>query len=135
MLKIHRAKVANDPTVPVWGTGRASRDFLHVDDCARASVLLMQDYNERDIINIGSGSEVTIAHLAAAIATVVGYSGQIEFDYSALEGVPRRVLDTTQLDTLGWKPAIDLLSGLETTYAWFVDHVSSVATSTAVAHT
>jgi GDP-L-fucose synthase len=119
MRRFHEAKLAGALEVVVWGSGRPTREFLHVDDMAEASLLVMDRFDGSEIINIGSGEDVSIAELAEAIRRVVGYEGRLTFDTSKPDGMPRRVLDVTRLRALGWSPRISLEEGLRSTYEWF----------------
>lgn len=112
IMKIAAAKKARVPEVSLWGSGTPLREFLHVDDLARALIVLMQDYSSRDPVNVGSGDEVSIAALAATIAAAMGYKGRIVFDPAMPDGTPRKVLDNGKIRTLGWNPEISLKDGL-----------------------
>ena len=105
----------------VWGTGQPRREFLHVDDLARACLFLMHKYDQPEIINIGTGKDIKIADLAVLIKNIVGYEGKIVYDYSKPDGTPRKLLDISKLTALGWQPQITLKQGIESTYHWFVD--------------
>ena len=118
--KFHEAHVASAPQVTVWGTGTPRREFLHVDDLADAAVYLMHRYDEGEIVNVGTGVDVTIRELAETIARVTGYRGEIVFDPSKPDGTPRKLLDVSKLTALGWKASIHLEWGIEQTYAWYV---------------
>lgn len=120
--KFHEAKERGDPTVEVWGTGTPRREFLHVDDLADACLFLMERYEEEQWINVGWGRDETIAELATTIARVVGFGGALRFDTSKPDGTPRKLLDTTRIGALGWKPRIHLEDGIRSTYAWFLEH-------------
>ncbi|MSR15856.1 MAG: GDP-L-fucose synthase [Gammaproteobacteria bacterium] len=117
--KFHEAKKAHAPTVTIWGSGQPLREFLHVDDCADACVFLMQHYNDTEIINIGVGQELSIRDLATVIKRVVGYHGDLTFDRSKPDGTPRKLVDTTKINRLGWYAKIPLEDGLRQTYQWF----------------
>jgi len=117
--KFHEAKAANAATVTCWGTGEPRREFLFGDDLARACVFLMENYSEEQFINIGSGCEVRIRELAAIVQRVVGFGGQIVWDNSKPDGTPRKLMDSSRLFALGWKPAIDLETGIGRAYADF----------------
>ncbi len=117
--KFHEAKIKNDASVTLWGTGRVMREFLHVDDLANACLYLMQNYNEPDVVNVGTGEDVTIKELAEKIQHVVGYSGTINWDTSKPDGTPRKLLDVSKLHNLGWKHTISLDDGLASTYEWY----------------
>lgn len=120
--KFHEAKVRSEPTVVVWGTGTPRREFLHVDDLADACVFLMETYEGSEIVNIGVGEDLTIRELAEVIASVVGYRGEIIFDTSKPDGTPRKLLDVTKLNRLGWRARIPLREGIEQTYQWYLQH-------------
>jgi len=109
------AKKNNDPKVVIWGTGLPSREFLHVDDLADACYFLLQNYNEAGIVNIGWGDDVSIKEIAILIAAEVGYTGALEFDTTKPDGTPRKLLDTTKINNLGWKPSIKLQEGIKRT--------------------
>lgn len=119
--KFHEAKVNNDPTVTVWGTGKPMREFLYVDDLADAVVYLMNNYDDGEIVNIGTGVDITIKDLAETIKKVVGYKGEIVFDSTKPDGTPRKLLDVTKLHELGWKHKIELKEGIAKTYDHFLD--------------
>lgn len=123
--KFHEAKVNGASEVVVWGTGRARREFLHVDDMAEACVFLMENYRALDIVNIGCGEDVTIGELAAMVADVVGFSGRIVHDTSKPDGTPRKLLDVSRLRSLGWEPRVALRDGLREAYDWFVREYAS----------
>ena len=114
--KFHDAKVARSPSVVVWGTGAPRREFLHVDDLADACVFLMKSYDGSEIMNIGSGKDISIRELAELVKGIVGYSGRIEFDTSKPDGTPRKLLDSSRLTGLGWRPRISLRDGLASYY-------------------
>jgi len=116
------AKEKNLPSVTCWGTGLARREFLYVDDMADACVFLMNNYSEEEIINIGYGEDVTIAKLVYDIAEIVGYKGEIMWDKSKPDGTPKRMLDSTKLLGLGWKPKVNLREGLTKAIEWYRLH-------------
>ena len=122
MRKFHEAKQQDKPSVVVWGTGTPRREFLHVDDLADASVFLMKKYEGEEIINIGVGEDITIHELAEAVREVIGFKGDITFDTTKPDGTPRKLLDVTRLNNLGWKARIPLHEGIASTYQWFLDH-------------
>lgn len=126
MRKFHEAKVNQSPTVTVWGTGEPLREFLYVDDLADALVFLMQNYNQMEFVNVGTGDEVSIKELAMTIKSVVGYTGELEFDTSKPDGTPRKLLDVSRLQDLGWQARTSLKEGIEKTYAWFLDNVDQI---------
>jgi GDP-L-fucose synthase len=119
MRKVHEAKVAGAPSVPVWGTGRPRREFLHVDDLADATVFLLERYDGDTHVNVGSGKDVSVRELAELVAGVVGWRGSFEFDETMPDGAPRKLLDVSLLRGLGWSPRIGLREGIERTYEWF----------------
>jgi GDP-L-fucose synthase len=118
--KFHEAQSEAQPEVSVWGTGNPCREFLHVDDLASASLFLMQNYNEPEIVNIGSGEDLTIADLAQMVAHVTGYTGKILFDTSRPDGTPRKRLDVSRLHAMGWRHRIPLEEGIRATYQWYL---------------
>ena len=109
------AKKNNEPSVAIWGTGISRREFMNVDDLADACFFLLQNYNEEGLVNIGWGEDITIKELATLIAAEVGYTGALEFDTSKPDGTPRKLLDTTKINNLGWKPFIKLQVGINRT--------------------
>jgi GDP-L-fucose synthase len=122
--KFHEAKENDQPAVMVWGTGRPRREFLHVDDCADACVYLMHHYDGAEIVNIGVGTDLPISELAALVGKVVGYQGRIEYDASRPDGTPRKLVDVSRINALGWQARISLAEGLASTYAWFLAHAA-----------
>ena len=120
--KFHEAKQRGDKSVEVWGTGKAMREFLDVDDLADAAVFLMENYNDSEIVNVGTGEDITIAELADIVKDVTGYDGEIIFDTSKPDGTPRKLLDVSKLHGLGWKHKIVLRKGLANAYLWFEAH-------------
>jgi GDP-L-fucose synthase len=114
--KFHEAKKANSPAVTVWGTGKVYREFLHVDDMADASIYLMQNYNDGDVVNIGTGVDLTIGDLAHMVKEIIGYEGEIVFDSSKPDGTPRKLLSVDKLHSLGWKHKIELRDGITSVY-------------------
>jgi len=116
LRKMHQAKVSGAATVSIWGSGTPLREFLHVDDLARACHFLMQEYNEELFVNVGFGSDVSIRELAMLIREVVGFEGTLEFDSSKPDGTPRKLMDSSLLRSLGWKPEIELREGIASTY-------------------
>lgn len=119
LRKFHEAKVNNQDEVVIWGTGSPLREFMHVDDLADACLFLMGSYSDGSHINIGSGEEISISHLAAIINDVVGYRGEIIFDKSKPDGTPRKLMDGSKLSGLGWKPKVALIDGVKKTYQDF----------------
>ncbi len=117
--KFHEAKEAGTESVTIWGTGSPQREFLHVDDLADASVYLMGNYSSGEIVNVGWGQDISIAELAELVRGVVGFEGKVEFDTSKPDGTPRKLLDTSRLTSLGWRPSITLADGIAVTYDWY----------------
>jgi GDP-L-fucose synthase len=118
--KFHLAREKSQPSVTLWGTGNAYREFLHVDDLAKACLFLMEKYDSPELINVGCGRDTTIRDLAVLVGKVVGYSGRIEWDTTKPDGTPRKLLDVSKLNQLGWKAAIPLEEGLRATYQWWL---------------
>ncbi len=123
MMKIHMAQIAQKDNVVLWGTGAPLREFLHVDDLAKALVHLLKNYSDGAPINIGSGQEISIADLAMMLKDIIGYDGIIEFDTSKPDGTPRKLLDSSKINDLGWKAQTLLKQGLERSYDWFQKNV------------
>jgi GDP-L-fucose synthase len=119
--KFHDAKAKNLPTVTLWGTGSPRREFLHVDDLAAACLHLLTSYDEDISINVGCGSDISIRELAETVQGVVGFQGNILWDESKPDGTPRKLLDTSRVNSLGWKPTVTLQDGVEATYEWFLN--------------
>ncbi len=128
--KFHEAKVRGEAAVTVWGSGTPRREFLHVDDLAAAVVQLMNSYSSEEILNIGCGEDLTIRELAELVASVVGFSGALEFDATRPDGTPRKLLDVTRVRALGWKARIGLREGVDSTYQWFRANVAREPAST-----
>jgi GDP-L-fucose synthase len=135
MLRFHNAKLAKEKDVIVWGSGKPQREFLHVDDMAKASIYVMNvpiseyqkvTHERLSHINVGTGVDCTIAELAETIKKVVGFKGQLQFDTSKPDGTPRKLLDVSRMTELGWQAQIDLESGLKKTYQWFLQHQNTV---------
>ena len=124
LRKFHEAKRRNDSSVEIWGSGTPRREFLHVDDLADAVLYLLQNYDGEPIVNIGWGEDLTIRELAHTIMSVIGYTGALTFDHSKPDGTPRKLLDVSRLQSLGWRPRITLRAGVEETYAWFKEHAA-----------
>jgi GDP-L-fucose synthase len=123
--KFHEAKVRGDAQVEVWGSGTAKREFLHVDDLADACVFLMDNYDEQQHINIGTGVEVSIRELAETVRDIVHPDAEIVWDTSRPDGAPRKLLDVSRLTALGWKASIPLPTGLSSSYDWFLDNIGA----------
>lgn len=131
MRRFHEAKLAKDAEVVVWGTGKPMREFLHVDDMAAASVFVMNADNAvyaentetmLSHLNVGTGEDCTIAEMALTMADVVGFEGEVVFDSTKPDGTPRKLMDVSKLNALGWKYSISLREGLAMTYEWFLQH-------------
>jgi GDP-L-fucose synthase len=120
LRKIHEAQAEGRREVRLWGTGKPRREFLHVDDLASAAVFLMQHYDEPEIVNVGTGQDVTIAELAQLMARCVGYGGRFCYDDSKPDGTPRKLLDVSRLHALGWRHTVSLEAGIQSTYQWFL---------------
>lgn len=120
--KFHEAKVNKAPFVEIWGTGTPKREFLYSDDLADACVFLMNNYDGNEIVNIGVGDDITIKELAEKVKDVIGYQGELKFDPSKPDGTPRKLVDVTKLNSLGWKARTSLDEGLRATYQWFLDN-------------
>lgn len=123
--KFHDAKILNKEYVEVWGTGSPLREFLHVEDMADACVYLMENYDGNQFINIGTGKEISIKELANLIKEIVGFNGEIRFDAAKPDGTPRKLLDVSRLEGLGWKYSISLKEGIQQTYNWFLHHYTN----------
>ena len=126
--RFHDAKLAEHAEVTVWGTGKPLREFLHVDDLARAVVFLLDQYDGYEHINCGAGSDVSIAALAEIIAGVVDYRGKIVFDPTKPDGTPRKLMDSSRIAALGFKPQIALENGIAATYRWYLENKAAGAT-------
>jgi GDP-L-fucose synthase len=123
--KFHEAKMAQEPFVEIWGTGEPRREFLLVDDLADACLFLMRHYDSSDIINIGTGQDITIRELAVLIKETVGYQGELRFNPDRPDGTPRKLLDITRLSDLGWKARVPLDRGIRFTYQTYLIHTST----------
>ncbi|PWT74351.1 MAG: GDP-fucose synthetase [Bacteroidetes bacterium] len=125
--KFHEAKMKSDPSVVIWGTGKPRREFLHADDLADACLFLMQEYNEKEFINVGTGEDIEIQELAVLIKHITGYEGEIVNDFSKPDGTPRKLMDVSKLKKLGWKPSISLEAGIRKVYHEFVRGINRLA--------
>jgi GDP-L-fucose synthase len=123
--RFHEAKVSNAPSVTLWGTGSPRREFLHVDDLARACVALLEKYDDPAPINVGTGDDVTIRELAELIADVVGFHGSVDWDTSKPDGTPRKLMDVSRTIATGWRPAVELREGIASTYEWYLSHAGA----------
>jgi GDP-L-fucose synthase len=119
--KVHEAKLRNQREVTIWGTGTPRREFLHADDLADALRFLLENYDSSEIINVGCGEDLTIRELVEIVARVIGFEIELVFDTTKPDGTPRKLLDTTRLQALGWKPRISLIDGIQQTYHWFLE--------------
>jgi GDP-L-fucose synthase len=127
LRRFHEAAASAAPSVTLWGTGRARREFMHVDDLADACLFLMREYDSPELINVGTGEDLTIAETAERVRALVGYGGAVLYDASKPDGTPRKLLDVSRLHALGWRHRISLEAGLADTYAWYRGHVAEPA--------
>lgn len=123
--RFHEAKMKKADSVTLWGTGSALREFLHVDDLADACLYLLNTYDDALPINVGTGRDISISALATKIADIVGYSGKILWDTSKPDGTPRKLLDVSRINSLGWMPTVSLENGIRDTYNWYVANLGS----------
>lgn len=126
MRRIHEAKVRGDSEVVIWGSGEPLREFLYVDDLADACLFLLDNYDDPQTINVGVGEDLSIRDLAELIADVVGYEGNLIQDPTKPDGTPRKLLDVSRINALGWSARTPLRDGIAATYAWYLDHADSV---------
>ena len=126
LRRFHEAKINGDPSVTVWGTGSPRREFMAVDDLADACVFVMKCYSELPFLNIGTGEDLTIAEFARIVAEVVGYRGKITFDPSQPDGTPRKLLDVSRINKLGWRANIPLREGFQRTYTDFIERYDAI---------
>ncbi|MBF0480274.1 MAG: GDP-L-fucose synthase [Desulfovibrionaceae bacterium] len=124
--RFHEAKISGAPEVAIWGTGSAKREFLHVDDLADASWFCLHNYDEEEIVNIGTGRELTIKELAGLVKQTVGYAGAVAFDAGKPDGTPRKLLDVSRLSERGWTAQTGLAEGLADTYRWFLENEEKI---------
>jgi GDP-L-fucose synthase len=129
--KFHEAKEKNEKEVVIWGTGKPLREFLYVEDLADAILFLMENVNAEDLyekgithLNIGTGKDISIDGLATMISEIIGYKGSINHDTSKPDGTPRKLLDVSRINSLGWKYKTELREGIERTYRWYLDRIS-----------
>lgn len=127
--RFHEAKLAGSPEVVIWGTGTPRREFLYVDDLARASLFLLENYDSPETINVGVGLDAPIREIAEKIAETIGYEGTLTQDPSKPDGTPRKLLDVSRINDLGWKAETSLDEGFATTYQWFLEHQGSLRIS------
>jgi GDP-L-fucose synthase len=123
--KIHEAKANESPEVVIWGSGKSRREFLYMDDLANAVYWLMQEYNDKDFLNVGTGEDISIKVLAKTIKEMVGYKGKLVFDTTKPDGMARRLLDVNKIAKAGWKHTTDLKTGLEKTYIWYKANIKT----------
>ncbi|MGW4562776.1 GDP-L-fucose synthase family protein [Streptomyces sp. NPDC004561] len=123
--RFHEARLAAAPRVVNWGTGTPRREFLHVDDLARACLCLLERYDADEPVNVGTGTDLTIRETAEIVAQAVGYRGAVEWDASQPDGTPRKLLDSSRLAALGWTPRIGLREGVARTYEWYVENLAA----------
>jgi GDP-L-fucose synthase len=119
MRKFHEAKERKESVVSIWGSGNPRREFLHVDDMAQACWFMLDKANGGELLNVGTGEDVTIKEFAQEMAECVGFKGELQFDHSKPDGSPRKLLNVDKIHSLGWKHNVDLVSGLKMTYEWF----------------
>ncbi len=122
--KAHEAKTEKTRELVVWGSGTPRREFLHVDDLASACLFLLEKYDSPEIINVGCGEDISIHELAELICDIVGFEGELAWDKTKPDGTPRKLLDVTKLQSLGWRPTIPLRDGISQTYEWFLKNVA-----------
>lgn len=122
--KFHEAKANNQPEITLWGTGTPMREFLHADDLASACLFLMESYSDKELVNVGTGEDVTIKELAQIVKEIVDYKGAIVWDTNRPDGTPRKLMDVSKLHALGWKHSIDLKEGIQLAYQDFLENAS-----------
>jgi GDP-L-fucose synthase len=127
--RAHEAKLTGAETLTIWGTGQPRREFMHVDDLARACLFLLDNYSDPEPINVGTGADIPIGELAQLVADVVGWDGRIEYDHSKPDGTPRKLLDVSRLQALGFESTIDLATGVKETYDWYCQQPELVGVS------
>ncbi len=126
MRKMHEAKINQSPDVAIWGSGTPLREFLHSQDLAQACLFLMENFSAPGPLNVGYGEDISIRDLALLIREIVGFEGELAFDASKPDGTPRKLMDVSQINDLGWKANIDLRSGVQSTYDWFLNNVENL---------
>jgi len=124
--KFHEAKRDNAPSVTVWGTGRPMRELLFVDDLAKACIFAMSNYSGADFLNVGYGEDFTIAEIAGMVKQISGYKGEIVYDTNKPDGMFRKIMDSSKIRTLGWKPEVSLEKGISLTYDWYTHQISKL---------
>ena len=120
--KFHEAKIDKKPYVELWGSGTPMREFLYVDDLAEASVFLMKNYSDSSLVNVGTGKDLSILDLATKIKDIIGFSGEIKWDTSKPDGTPKKLLDVSKINNLGWRAKTSLSEGIKRTYSWYVQN-------------
>jgi GDP-L-fucose synthase len=126
VMAAHAANAGGASEVVLWGSGTPLREFLHVDDLAAACLFVLENYDSADTINVGVGQELTIRELAELVADVVGYEGELVQDISKPDGTPRKLLDVSRINDLGWKATVPLRDGIAATYKWFLEHQTEI---------
>ncbi len=129
LRRIHEAKRQNAPEVVIWGSGMPRREFLYVEDLAKACLFLLENYDDAQTINVGVGQDLTIHDLAVLIAAAVGYQGALRQDASKPDGTPQKLLDVSRLNEIGWRATTDLRDGIASTYEWYLNHFDSLRKS------
>ena len=129
IAKAHRAKIDGAESLEIWGTGQPMRELLYVDDAADGMVFIMRHYSDEEIINVGVGQDLTIAGLAEAVCRVTGFRGSVRFDASKPDGAPRKLVDVSRLNALGWRPKVSLEEGLKRTYRWYLERYAAQITA------
>lgn len=127
IMRAHEARASGAGELSIWGTGKALREFMHVDDCADALVFLMKSYSDERLINVGTGQEVSIGELARNVSDVVGFTGELAFDTTKPDGMPRKLLDSSRILGMGWRSRISLDDGLRGTYRWYLKDAGAQA--------
>ncbi len=122
MRRMHEAKVNGTPEVVVWGSGNARREFLNAQDLAEAVLFLMEKYDQKEFLNVGTGEDISIKELAMLVKEIVGYEGALVFDITKPDGMPRKLLDVSKIRALGWAPQVDFKEGLKRTYEWYLEN-------------
>ena len=124
LRRFHEALTSDAPDISIWGTGAAYREFLHAHDLADAVLFLLEHYNDKEPINVGTGKDISIRDLAYLLKDIIGFKGEIVFDASKPDGMPRKLLDTSKISALGWTPRIGLREGIKQTYEWYVQNLA-----------
>ena len=127
--RFHNAKITSSKFVEIWGDGTPLREFLHVNDLAKACLILLEKYENSVAINIGSGQEISIGNLASLVSNIVGFEGDIRFNSNRPNGTQRKLLDSMRISELGWKPQVSLEDGITATYDWYLEYQTKESTS------